>query len=95
MAGIRIDKALFYLRLAKSRGVAQTMVEARHMRLNGQRVERGAQTLNLGDILTLPIGQNLRVIRVLVIPTRRGSPKEAQACYQELDVTPNNLIAGD
>jgi ribosome-associated heat shock protein Hsp15 len=74
MAGIRIDKALFYLRLAKSRGVAQAMVKARHMRLNGYRVERGAQTLDLGDILTLPIGQNLRVLRILAIPTRRGSP---------------------
>ncbi len=95
MTEMRIDKALFYLRLVKSRSAALTMVEAGYMRLNGRRVERKADLIGLGDVLTLPFGQKVRAIRILVMPKRRGPPKEAQACYQELDVTLNNLIAGD
>jgi ribosome-associated heat shock protein Hsp15 len=82
---MRIDKLLWYLRLAKTRGVAQTMAEQGHMRLNGRRVERAHQKVTAGDVLTVPLGPRVRVIELLALPGRRGPAVEAQSCYRVLD----------
>jgi ribosome-associated heat shock protein Hsp15 len=82
---MRIDKLLWYLRLAKTRGLAQDMVEAGHMRINGRRIERAHQKVVPGDVLTIPAGQGIRVFTVLALPTRRGPAAEAQSCYRDLD----------
>lgn len=90
---MRIDKLLWYLRLAKSRGVAQAMAEAGHIRLNGRRIDRSHQKIAPGDILVVPLGHGVRVIEVTALPTRRGPASEAQGCYRSLDESENFLIA--
>jgi ribosome-associated heat shock protein Hsp15 len=82
---MRIDKLLWYLRLAKTRGVAQAMAEEGHIRLNGRRVDRAHQKVASGDVLTVPLGPRVRVIELLGLPTRRGPAPEAQSCYRVLD----------
>jgi ribosome-associated heat shock protein Hsp15 len=82
---MRIDKLLWYLRLSKTRGLAQEIAEEGHLRLNGRRVERAHQKVSAGDILVVPLGQQVRVIELLAVPERRGPPSEAQACYRVLD----------
>ncbi|MBW8783487.1 MAG: RNA-binding S4 domain-containing protein [Novosphingobium sp.] len=91
---MRIDKLLWFLRLTKTRGVAQAMVAAGHLRLNGRRVERSAQPVAIGDVLTLPLPAGVKVIEVLAMPLRRGPAREAQACYRRLDEPAANPIAG-
>jgi ribosome-associated heat shock protein Hsp15 len=82
---MRIDKLLWYLRLTKTRGQAQTLAESGHIRLNGRRVERSHQKIAAADVLTLPLGERVKVIELLCLPNRRGPPPEAQSCYRELD----------
>lgn len=82
---MRIDKLLWFLRLAKSRGLAQEWAEAGHIRRNGHRVERAAQAIAVGDVLTLPLGVRVIAIRVTALPVRRGPAPEAQACYTQVD----------
>jgi ribosome-associated heat shock protein Hsp15 len=82
---MRIDKLLWYLRLAKTRGIAQTMAEDGHMRLNGRRVDRAHQKVAAGDVLTVPLGAKVLVIELLALPDRRGPAPEAQSCYRVLD----------
>ncbi len=82
MSGLRIDKLLFFLRLAKSRTLAQSWAETGHIRINGNRVEKGSVAAHSGDIITLPRGDNVLVVKILALPLRRGPPGEAQACYQ-------------
>jgi ribosome-associated heat shock protein Hsp15 len=82
---MRIDKLLWYLRLAKTRSLAQTMAEEGHMRLNGRRVDRAHQKVAAGDVLTIPLGPRVRVIELLALPVRRGPAPEAQSCYRMLD----------
>ena len=38
-----------------------------------------------GDILTLPLGDRVRLIEIRTLPERRGPPREAEACYRDLD----------
>jgi ribosome-associated heat shock protein Hsp15 len=82
---MRIDKLLWYLRLAKTRSIAQAMAEDGHMRLNGRRVDRAHQKVMAGDVLTVPLGPSVRVIELIALPARRGPAPEAQSCYRVLD----------
>jgi ribosome-associated heat shock protein Hsp15 len=82
---MRIDRLLWFLRLARTRGLAQQLVEGGLIRRNGQRVERAAQAVAPGDILTLPLGRGVLVIELVALPARRGPASEAQACYRVLD----------
>ena len=78
---IRIDKLLFFLRLAKSRTLAQGWAEGGHIRINGKRVEKGSAIVKCGDVVTLPKGEHVLVVELLSLPERRGPRSEAQACY--------------
>jgi ribosome-associated heat shock protein Hsp15 len=90
---MRIDKLLWFLRIAKTRTLAHDMAEAGHMRINGRRIDRAHQKVGSGDVLTVPTHAGVRVIEILTLPTRRGPAPEAQACYRVLDAGPNSPIA--
>ena len=81
---LRIDKFLWFARLAKSRTVAQKLAEEGHIRLNGRRVERAHAPVRTGDLITFPHPSGVRVVRVMQLPGRRGPAPEAQGCYEEL-----------
>jgi len=81
---IRLDKLLWYLRFARSRSLAQAMIVAGHIRLDGRRVTRASCAVHAGATLVLPVGEHIEVIRVLTLPARRGPAPEAQACYVRL-----------
>ena len=84
---LRIDKLLWFLRLAATRATAQEWAGTGHIRLNGRRIERASATVRPGDMVVLPVGGGVRVIEVLTIPVRRGPAPEAQACYRAVNVT--------
>lgn len=81
---MRIDKFLWFARLAKSRSAAQAMAERGIMRLNGRRIDRAHLPVRTGDLVTLAQGDRIRVIRILALSVRRGPAPEAQGCYEEL-----------
>ena len=82
---IRLDKLLWFLRFARSRSIAQAMVETGYIRLDGRRVTRSSCAVHPGATLVLPVGERIEVIRLLSLPLRRGPAPEAQACYVRLD----------
>jgi len=82
---IRLDKLLWFLRFARSRSMAQAMVETGHIRLDGRRITRSSCAVHAGSTLVLPVGERIEVLRLLVLPVRRGPATEAQACYLRLD----------
>ncbi|MGH6746151.1 ribosome-associated heat shock protein Hsp15 [Novosphingobium sp. PhB57] len=90
---MRIDKLLWFLRLTRTRPLAQALAEDGHIRLNSRRVERAHQKVAVGDVLTLPTAQGVQVIEILCLPERRGPAPEAQACYRVLDAGADVPIA--
>ena len=83
---MRIDRFLFFIRLVKSRTLAQTVVEAGHVRIDGRRVEKSSEDVRVGSIVALPLHDRVRIVKVLSLPQRRGPATEARACYQELGI---------
>lgn len=90
---MRVDKLLWFLRLAASRSFAQDWVLAGHIRLNSRRIDKPGTAIKCGDVLTLPLRGQVRVIAVLALPPRRGPAAEALACYRVLDGAAENPIA--
>ncbi|MBN8816464.1 MAG: RNA-binding S4 domain-containing protein [Sphingomonas sp.] len=82
---MRLDKFLWFARFAKTRSLAQDLVERGRFRIDGRPVDRAAAAVRIGNILTFVAHHGeVRTIRVEILPIRRGPPSEAQACYQEL-----------
>jgi ribosome-associated heat shock protein Hsp15 len=79
--GIRIDRLLYFLRLAKSRSLAQNWVTAGHIRINGRRIEKPSALVIPGDNITMPRGEDIIVVELLNIPIRRGPASEAHVCF--------------
>jgi ribosome-associated heat shock protein Hsp15 len=86
---VRIDRYLFFIRLVKSRTLAQAVIDDGHVRIDGRRVEKPSEEVRVGSVVALPLHDRVRVIRVLSIPTRRGPAPEARACYEEVKASGN------
>jgi ribosome-associated heat shock protein Hsp15 len=81
---VRIDKFLFCIRLIKSRTQAQALIEQGRTRIDGKRVEKTSEPVRVGSVIALPLRDQVRVLRVLALPERRGPAPESRACYEEL-----------
>ena len=82
---MRIDRFLFFIRMAKSRTLAQGVVEQGHIRIDGKRVTKPSEEVRAGSVIALPLHGNVRVVRVLSLPARRGPAAEARAHYEEVE----------
>lgn len=85
-AKLRLDKWLWQARFFKSRSIAATVCKARKVRINGQHAAKASQTVGIGDILTFPQANRIRVIEIIALGTRRGPATEAILLYN--DITP-------
>ncbi|PKP90952.1 MAG: RNA-binding protein [Alphaproteobacteria bacterium HGW-Alphaproteobacteria-14] len=82
---MRIDRLLVSLRFARTRSAAVALIEAHALRRNRKHVLRPSEQAHIGDVLTIALGDSVRVIELLTIPDRRGPPAEARSHYREVD----------
>ena len=82
---IRVDRLLVYLRFARTRSAAQTLIDTHALRRNRKHVLRASEQVRIGDVLTIALGSGVRVIELLALPHRRGSPAQAASHYREVD----------
>lgn len=85
---MRIDRFLHCIRLAKSRTLAQSLVQAGHIRIDGKRATKPSEPIRVGSIVALPLRGQVRILRVLALPARRGPAGEARSCYEEIAEAP-------
>ncbi len=81
---MRLDRFFFFIRLVKSRTLAQGLIEAGHVRVDGRRVAKSSEEIGVGSVIALPLHGKVRVLKVLALPSRRGPASEARTCYEEL-----------
>ncbi|MEO8420301.1 MAG: RNA-binding S4 domain-containing protein [Hyphomicrobium sp.] len=80
----RLDKWLWFARFTKTRTLAAAIVTAGKARINRVRVDKPAQTVRAGDVLTLNLNRRIHLVRVLGLAERRGPSAAARALYEEL-----------
>jgi ribosome-associated heat shock protein Hsp15 len=83
---VRVDRYLFFIRLAKSRTLAQAIIDEGHVRIDGRRVGKASDEVRVGSVVALPLHGQVRVLKVLCLPERRGPAAEARLCYEELGI---------
>lgn len=93
----RIDKWLWCARFFKSRTKAAKLCESGAVRVNRTRINKSSVALKVGDVVTLPLGKHIRVIRILELAERRGPAVEARTLYADLleDRGGDPVLAGD
>jgi ribosome-associated heat shock protein Hsp15 len=83
---VRIDRYLHCIRLVKSRTLAQAVIGTGSVRVDGKRIVKPSEEVRVGSTIALPLRGEVRVLKVLCLPERRGPAAEAGACYQELGI---------
>ena len=89
-ATLRLDKWLWHARLFKSRSQAAAFCAEGRARLNRRHIDRPSAAVRVGDVLTFPLGNAIRVVRVRALGQRRGPPAEARTLYVDLTATEGN-----
>ena len=81
---MRLDRLLVFLRFARTRSVARSMIESGQMRLNGTRVTKTSREVAVGDVITMALRDEVCVARVERLPSRRLSPAEASRAWSRI-----------
>src|SRR6185436_19231321 len=81
----RLDRWLWFARLMKSRTLAAELVGSGKVRVNHVRVVKPSHLLREGDVLTIALRGDVRVVEVLGLGERRGPPEEARLLYRVVD----------
>lgn len=86
---LRLDKFLWFARIAKTRALAQALAEGGRIRIGGRIVDRAHCPVRVGDVMSFAQRGAVRVLKVEALPTRRGPAAEAQALYSDLSEPPS------
>ncbi len=84
----RIDKWLFFTRVAKSRSLAQTLVSGGKVTVNGQRIAQPSVQVKPGDMVAVTLERRDVVLKVVAGGDRRGPYEEAKLLYEDLSPPP-------
>ena len=87
---LRLDIYLYYIRLFKSRSIATKFILTNRLRISGQVTQKPHKMISVGDVLTMTINDNIKILKVLDIPSRRGPYPESLNFYE--DITPIETI---
>jgi len=90
---LRLDKWLWQARFFKSRTLAALQCRAKKVRVNGEHVKKASATIMVGDVLTFPKADQVRVIEIVALGVRRGPAPEAALLYKDLTLL--GEIAGE
>lgn len=80
----RLDKWLWCARFFKSRSLAAKFCGEGRLRVSGQVTHKAHYAVRPGDVLTFPLGPDIRVIKILALANRRGPATEARQLYDDL-----------
>jgi ribosome-associated heat shock protein Hsp15 len=80
----RIDKWLFFARMAKSRSIAQALIHSNSVRVNGELVSQASFQVKPGDQINLKLERRDLVLVVRTGGERRGPFEDARLLYDDL-----------
>lgn len=91
----RLDKWLWCARFMKVRAGCSRWVAEGGIRINRQPTDKPHAKLRPGDVLTVPINGDVRVLRILALAARRGPAPEARLLYEYIGDPPLAVAANE
>ena len=79
----------------KARSDCARLVAGGLVRINRQPTDKPHARLRPGDVITLPLRGDVRVLRVLALAKRRGPAPEARLLYEEIGDRSGLRAGGD
>jgi ribosome-associated heat shock protein Hsp15 len=83
-AAQRLDKWLWYARIARTRTQAAALVTGGKIRVNRVKTDKPAHAVKVGDVITASLGPRVRVLAVRGLGERRGSAEMVKALFDDL-----------
>ncbi len=80
----RLDKWLWFARVAKSRSASAALVSEGKIRVNRVKVDRPAHAVRIGDVITSTAQRNVRVLKIAGLGQRREGAPEARLLFEDL-----------
>jgi ribosome-associated heat shock protein Hsp15 len=80
----RIDRWLWHARLVRTRGAAAELAGSGYVRVNGRRIDAPGRMVRTGDVVTVALERNVRVVKVRGFRERRGPAGSGETLYEEL-----------
>ena len=84
----RIDKWLWHARVVRTRSAAAALSDAGLVRINGARIDASSRPVRPGDVVTIALDRNVRVLKVTGYAERRGSAQTVHTLYEDLTPPP-------
>jgi len=84
VTSLRLDKWLWHARACRTRTAATRLAASGQVRLNGQATAKAHQAVRVGDVVTFPQGDHIRVWKVLTLAERRVGAAGVVALYEDL-----------
>ena len=81
---IRLDTWLWYTSFYKSRSLSSKAILSGKLRINSNKITKPATKVKTNDVLTLNYVNEIRVIQIQSLGSRRGPASEAQSLYIDL-----------
>ena len=82
----RIDKWLWHARVVRTRSAASSLVTSGLVRVNGTRITAPSQLVRPGDVATIALDRQVRLLKVAGFAERRGDAEAARVLFE--DITP-------
>jgi ribosome-associated heat shock protein Hsp15 len=80
---VRIDKWLWFARMAKTRSLAARLCSGGFVTVGGEAVTKPHHPVRIGEAVTIVQGRVRRHVVVQQLGARRGPPAEARLLYDE------------
>lgn len=84
----RLDKWLWFARVVRTRSAATKLVSAGHVRVNSCRIDSPAKPVAPGDVLTVALERQVRVLKIVATGPRRGPYQQARLLFEDLSTDP-------
>lgn len=80
----RIDLFLWHARVVRTRAAAAELVKKGHVRVDGRRVNAPGHFVRAGQVLTVALERQVRLLRIVRFAERRGDVTSATELFEEI-----------
>ena len=84
----RIDKWLWHARVVRTRSAAAALADAGLVRINAVRIDSSSRPVRRGDVVTIALDRNVRMLKVKGFAERRGPAEIARGLFDDLTPPP-------
>jgi ribosome-associated heat shock protein Hsp15 len=84
----RIDKWLWHARVVRTRSAAAALADSGLVRINGARIDSSSRPVRPGDVVTVALDRNVRLLKVIGYAERRGDADAARLLFEDMTPPP-------